>query len=294
MKEGLFRKEFLDAKVRADFGEVFLPPQRAVRIAATSSLVVIALLVGMLAWLPYTRIETGVGFVVSDADAFAVTSAFKQRIRIDSVLVRSGEAVVPGKPMLVVGVEAEKADLNNESLSNSLALVTDMAAITGDASKRPIATLVSTQRGYVDKFLVLPGDYVAPGQPILVLRRDKGRIVFRVLADSRSIGFLREGRKVFIRVEAYPFQRFGTVRGHIIGISESSLSPYQAATMFGIQPPSQSRFLVDVAVDDPGAIGGTQALKPGMSAFIDFPLEEMSVLRWIFASLLRTGDRDGR
>lgn len=292
MNDGLYRQEYLEAKRRSDLGEVSLPPQRAARIAALVSLAIIALLVTALALLPYTRTETGVGFVVSDADAFVVSSAFKQRVRVESVLVRSGDTVVPGKPMLVVEIDGEKASLGDESITNSLALIADMASLTGGRTKHPLATLVSTQRGYIDKFLVLPGEYVAPGQPILLLRREKGQIAFRVLADSRSIGFLQPGREVFIRVEAFPFQRFGTVRGHIIAISDSSLSPYEAATMFGIQPPSQSRFLVDVAVDDPGAIGGTDALKPGMSAFIDFPLEQMSVLKWISSSVIRRRDKN--
>lgn len=293
MTDGLFRKQFLEAKSRADFGEVALPPQRAVRIAALCSLTVIGLLVGVLAWLPYTRMETGLGFVVSDAESIAVTSAFKHPVRVDSILIRSGELARPGTPMLVLGMDAKRAELSDQSVSNSRASISDMAAVTGDASQGPIATLLSTQQGYVDKFLVVPGDQVAPGQPILLLRRNRGQVAFRALADSRAIGFLKPGRTVFIRVEAYPFQRFGSVRGHIVGISDSPVSPSQAAAMFDIPAPSGGRFLVDVAVDDPGAIGGAQALRPGMSAFIDFPMEEMSVLRWVFSSLLR-GGRNGR
>lgn len=302
MTEGLFRKEFLEARARADFGEVTLPPQRAVRIAAVCSLTVIALLLGVLAWLPYTRVETGRGFVVSDAESIAVTSAFKHPVRIDSILAGSGQLATPGTPLLAVSLDGGTAGLGDESSSNSRVSITDMAAVTGDSTRPPIATLMSSRQGYVDKFLVAPGDRVATGQPIVLLRRHRGRIAFRALADARSIGFLKPGREVFIRVEAYPFQRFGSIRGHITGLSDSPVSPSQAAALFGIPASNRGGFLVDVAVDDPGAItgatggaiGGAQALRPGMSAFIDFPMEEMSVLRWVFSSLLRTGGRDGR
>ena len=293
MADPLFRSEFLKARARPDFGALTLTPQRAVRITAVCSLSIIVLLVTLLSWLPYTRTETAVGFMIRDADAFAVTSAFQDNVRVDSLLVKGGEVVFPGKPLLVVIPPLTNAEIANEPSSNSLAVLTELPAENGGDRGPSIATLVSTQRGYMDKFLVLPGDYVAPGQPIALLRRQQGRIVFRVLATSRTVAFLREGRQVFIRVEAFPFQRFGSVPGHVVGLSESSLSPHQVASMFGIQPPRQNSFIVDVAVDDPSAIGGSQALKPGMSAFVDFPLEETSVLKWIFSSILRRGNSNG-
>jgi len=292
MEQDLFRKEFLEARARADFGEVALPPQRAVRIAAVVSMVTVALLLAVLATLPYTRMETNMGFVISDADAFAVTSAFKGPVRVENILVGSGDLIMPGKPMLVVSMETGEEGLENESRSNSLAVMTNSRRTDGVEGGRKLATLLSTQRGYFDKLLVLPGEDVVQGQPILLLRRERGHIAFRVLADSRSIGFLEEGQTVFIRVEAFPFQRFGTVRGHIAAISESSLSPYQAATMFGMQPPGQNRFLVDVAIDDPRSINGSHTLKPGMSVRIDFPVERTSVLGWIFSSLFKLGKRN--
>lgn len=131
MEQDLFRKEFLEARARADFGEVALPPQRAVRIAAVVSMVTVALLLAVLATLPYTRMETNMGFVISDADAFAVTSAFKGPVRVENILVGSGDLIMPGKPMLVVSMETGEEGLDNESRSNSLAVMTNSRRTDG-------------------------------------------------------------------------------------------------------------------------------------------------------------------
>lgn len=286
----LFRSKYMESRNRADFGSVVIPPQRAVAVAALASIAAVMLLVAALALLPYTRFTTGMGYVVEDSESFVVSSSNTEQALVESILVRDGDLVVPGRSMFLLrGTKGEFGhgkDLNANSLL-TIAQVVDRGGVEDQVA---LALVVSTQRGYVDKFLVQPGDAVRRGQPLAVMVRNRGRLVFRVLVDSRSVAYLTVGRKVHVRIDAYPFQKFGTVDGHIIAMSSSSLSPLQASNMFGITPPSHSRFVVDVAVDESNFIKGKEKLKPGMDASVDFPIEEMSVLQWILGSLTKYGE----
>ena len=52
-----------------------------------------------------------------------------------------------------------------------------------------------------------------------------GRIEAELLAPSRAIGFIQTGQAVALSLQAFPYQRFGTVPGKISTVSSTVISP---------------------------------------------------------------------
>jgi hemolysin D len=67
-----------------------------------------------------------------------------------------------------------------------------------------------------------PGAVLQPGQAIAQVAPEKSELIFRAQMPSQESGFLRVGAPVKLKFDAYPFQDFGIVPGHLRWISPDS------------------------------------------------------------------------
>ena len=84
--------------------------------------------------------------------------------------------------------------------------------------------IVSPVDGTVSQLAVhTEGGVVEAARPIMVIVPDDGKIVVEARLSSRDIGFVRQGQRVAVKLEAFPFTRFGTVSGRVAAISTDSV-----------------------------------------------------------------------
>lgn len=276
-KEKLFRDEFVKS-VTEPFGTISIPPQKAVRIAAISFFIGFGVLIAILRGLEYTRVEPARAIVVPDAQRIAISSVFANSVRIESLLAQEGEQAVPGKAIVLVSGADLTAHPALAGPANSLA----SGQSAGAGSGQRTASLLSTQAGHIERVLVRAGQEVGPGQPVAILNNNPFRLKFAVLVPSRWVGLVKRSEVVQIKVDSFPYQRFGTLAGRVNQVSQGSVPPGEIAAMFGIQPPGESMFIVDVNAVDPARGRIANELRPGMGATVDFPVEKKSMLDWIF------------
>ncbi|MDV2997804.1 MAG: Leukotoxin export protein LtxD [Chroococcidiopsis sp. SAG 2025] len=67
-----------------------------------------------------------------------------------------------------------------------------------------------------------PGAVLQPGQAIAQVAPEEAPLVFRAQMPSQESGFLRVGMPVKLKFDAYPFQDYGIVQGHLRWISPDS------------------------------------------------------------------------
>lgn len=130
-------------------------------------------------------------------------------------------------------------------------------------------TVRSPQDGVVDKTFVEAGEYVSPGQPILMMHRP-GHVWVEAKIKETKIGDLRVGQPADIEVDALPGTRF---RGHIRSIGSA------ATNQFALLPnPNPSgnftkitqRIPVRIEIDD----GPTKRLSPGMMVVVNVDIRD--------------------
>ncbi len=70
------------------------------------------------------------------------------------------------------------------------------------------------------------GFVVNSSEPILKLV-PSDNLVAKVYITNRDIGFVQEGQKVDVRIDSFPFQEYGDIKGELIEIGSDALAPDQ-------------------------------------------------------------------
>ena len=98
---------------------------------------------------------------------------------------------------------------------------------------------------------------------------------------SAAIGFVKPGQTVRLAIDAFPYQRFGTVNGRIQTVAASPVS------MTAQNGSTVSVYPVIVTLDDSAvtAFGRREPLVSGMSLTARIVTEKQSLLQWLFEPL---------
>jgi membrane fusion protein len=102
---------------------------------------------------------------------------------------------------------------------------------------------------------------------------------------TRAAGFVHVGQEVRFLYDAFPYQNFGTHRGHIVAISHTVLT---RADVTGPMQPRDPSYEAVAALDrtDIDAYGKKVPLKPDMRLKADVILNRISLMQWLLDPLL--------
>ncbi|WP_238183900.1 HlyD family type I secretion periplasmic adaptor subunit, partial [Methylobacterium trifolii] len=67
------------------------------------------------------------------------------------------------------------------------------------------------------------GQVVTAGQPLLVLVPTDGPVEIEALVLNKDIGFVTPGQEVTVKVDSFPFTRYGTAEGRVLRISRDAI-----------------------------------------------------------------------
>lgn len=146
--------------------------------------------------------------------------------------------------------------------------------------KAPVAGLMASR-------LVEAGQAVQAGQPLLSLLPKGSQLQAQLLVPSRAVGFVKPGDKVLLRYQAYPYQKFGHYRGHVIRVSRSAVNPGESIALAGNAQPSEPYYQVLVALEAQAvkAYGKYEPLRPGMLLEADILGERRRLYEWLLEPL---------
>lgn len=154
-----------------------------------------------------------------------------------------------------------------------------------DAEARRAVFVLAPMGGKIAALPISNGQPVAAGSTLAVLTPADGRLEAELLAPSRAIGFIREGQDVRLQLQAFPYQRFGSVAGKVKTVSGTVIGPSEIAIP-GLQIHEPVfRVRVSLAAEEIDAYGQHHALQPGMLLAAEVVLDRQSLLRWLFDPL---------
>jgi len=73
------------------------------------------------------------------------------------------------------------------------------------------------------------GQVVTTGQPLLIIVPTDAKIEIEALVQNRDIGFVQPGQEAVVKLEAFPFTRYGTLQGKVMRISRDAVDDREAA-----------------------------------------------------------------
>lgn len=147
--------------------------------------------------------------------------------------------------------------------------------------------------GIVATQVVKPGQAVQSGQVLLSLLPANGQLEAELLVPSRAVGFIEKGDEVWLRYQAFPYQKFGHHLGWVSAVSRSALTSGELGVSLGETQQSEPFYRVTVALAAQAvtAYGNRELLKPGMLLDADIQGERRTLVEWIFEPLFSIGGR---
>jgi membrane fusion protein len=202
---------------------------------------------------------------------------------------------------LLATSEREIADLKSRLAAIPLEMAAakaeaDIAAAalkqrTAEAEARRLQFVTAPIAGRIAALPVVTGQTVNAGATIAVIVPEGGQLEAELFAPSRAVGFIRQGQPVQISLQAFPYQRFGTVPGRIRLVSTTVLAPSEVAIQgLNIQEPT-FRIRVRLAHESIHAYGEVYPLQPGMLASGDIVFDRRTLLQWLFDPIYAVAGR---
>lgn len=116
-----------------------------------------------------------------------------------------------------------------------------------------------------------PGFVVNASQPILKIVPNES-LTAKVFITNRDIGFVKEGMKVDVRLDSFPFSEFGDVKGQLVWIGSDALPPDQMHPSY--------RFPAKIRLDRQSLLinGRVVPLQSGMSVSGNIKVRSRSVM----------------
>lgn len=130
-----------------------------------------------------------------------------------------------------------------------------------------------------------PGQRSVPGRPVLSIVPAATEFQVRLLLPSRVLGFVADGSPVNLRYEAFPYQKYGIQRGHILDIADNYLLAHEIEAPIVIR---DAVFPATVALEQ--QIVSFQdrqlTLNNGMLVDADVLIDRRRLIEWLFEPLI--------
>lgn len=177
-----------------------------------------------------------------------------------------------------------QAQAQNAGLSAARAEVAQQAA---NAAGSRAYVLRAPVAGRVTALTARVGQSVNSQSPVMTIVPAGSVLQAELAIPGSAIGFIRPGQVVRLAIDAFPFQRFGTIKGRIKTVASSAVSARTGdggtVAVYPVIITLDQNYLI--------AFGRRQPLVPGMSLTARIVTEKQSLLTWLFEPLFAVRNR---
>ncbi|MCW2318234.1 HlyD family type I secretion membrane fusion protein [Rhodoblastus acidophilus] len=144
------------------------------------------------------------------------------------------------------------------------------------------------------------GGVVQAGQQLLRVSPTDGALVIEAVVENKDAGFVRVGQEAEIKVEAFPFTRYGFLHGRVASIARDATSDPEEQQSRGAtldRSPNELRrshdliYVARIAVDNPtlDVDGVATRLEPGMAITAEIKTGRRRVLDYLLSPIAQRG-----
>jgi HlyD family type I secretion membrane fusion protein len=214
---------------------------------------------------------------------------------------------------LIASIQRKKAQGDEELKRDRLKELADAemqaSAIDQELTKaderQRLKTIVAPASGTVQQLAVhTVGGMIQPGQALMAIVPDDSGIEIEAMILNQDIGFVAEGQEAVIKLDAFPFTRYGIVPGKIKIVSEDAVDG-GGSQQGGL--PSEARsaqegssnplfYTARVTFDQTtmNVDGKAVKLAPGMAATVEIKTGKRKLIEFLLSPLMKMTDEAGR
>jgi hemolysin D len=121
---------------------------------------------------------------------------------------------------------------------------------------------------------------------LMVIVPEGTRLVVEANVLNRDAGFVREGQDVRVKLEAFPFTRYGIVSGRLVFLSHDAIEHEELGLVFPTR--------VELAQQSIVVNGRARALTAGMSVTAEIKTGRRRIIEFLLSPIARRVEEAGR
>lgn len=235
------------------------------------------------------------------------TMSFERSLKEEDVLKASQETTMIRREKSAA-YESFRASAAAE-LSEAESVIATRNELLEKAERREaLQTLKAPVDGVINEVAITTiGQTAEPGRPLVTLVPSGDELIVEVFILNKDMGFIKAGQEVIVKLEAYPFMRYGYLTGGIEHVSPDAVIDEARGLVFPARiqlTGSEMRmerlgFPVDAALSQEQSISDVQSagrriLTPGMSAAVEIKTGKRTVLSFLLSPITRALNEAGR
>lgn len=123
------------------------------------------------------------------------------------------------------------------------------------------------------------GGVVQAAQPLMMVVPRKNQVEVEAVLENKDIGFVREGQRAEVKIDAFEYTKYGTIPGRVTHVSRDSIQDEKKGLVYSAKVLlDQSTLLVD---------GKDMPLTAGMSVAVEIKTGERRVIEYLLSPLLQ-------
>jgi hemolysin D len=130
------------------------------------------------------------------------------------------------------------------------------------------------------------GGVVAPAQTLMTIVPAEAKLEVEAFVKNKDVGFVSTGQQVELKFDAFPFTRYGTIRGEVIDLSDDAIADDTAGLVYRA---SVAMFSDSIDVD-----GKTVPLTPGMSVATEVKTGSRRLIEFLMSPIIRAVKESAR
>jgi membrane fusion protein len=198
--------------------------------------------------------------------------------------------------------QADLVHLQRQLTIDLLQLNRNLASLdqeTAEIQSRKTSSVLAPQAGQVSTIHLSLGAMAQAGQTIASLVPHDAidpsahTLVAALFAPTRTAGFIQPGQEVWLRLAAYPYQKFGLAKGQVLKVSGTPIAPQdlphgQGTALMASTQSNEPLYRVQVVLASQHvmAFGQAHSLRPGMTLEADVIHDVRGIWEWVFEPLL--------
>ena len=154
-------------------------------------------------------------------------------------------------------------------------------------SRGRLMTLTAPVDGTVQQLAVhTVGGVVTPAQPLMVIVPKDNPIEVEAFVENKDIGFVNAGQEAVVKIETFPFTKYGTIEAKVTHVSNDAVSDEKRGLIF---PARVNLARATIQVENK-----TVNLSPGMAVTVEVKTAQRRVIEYFLSPLMQYKDESLR
>ncbi|MEW5746111.1 MAG: HlyD family type I secretion periplasmic adaptor subunit [Nitrospirota bacterium] len=123
------------------------------------------------------------------------------------------------------------------------------------------------------------GGVLTPAQPTVTIVPHGTPLIIEAMAQNKDIGFLRVGQEAEVKLDTFPFQKYGTLKGKVVWLSPDAIEDEKLGPVYKMKVELEK---MNINID-----GKHIAISPGMALTVEVKTNKRRIIEFFLSPVVK-------